>query len=289
MIKNTLHIDCKKKNKNSRILVFGSTGFIGSAVIKLLKKNKLKFVSLNSKNLNLINKNSSNKIDKIIKENDIILFAAAQAPVKNEKMFLNNIIMLKNLISSKKIIKIKNFIYVSSDAVYSDSKNPLNESSLTKPTNLHGLMHLTREIALKSFFKNKLTIVRPTLIYGHDDPHNGYGPNKFFRDSSKFKKINLFGKGEEIRDHVSINDVALIIFNLLRYENNGIINIVSGYPFSFFDIAKKIKNINKNNTIIKFSPRNGPMPHNGYRVFDNTNLINLFPKLKLNNFLKNYF
>ncbi|MDC2979032.1 NAD(P)-dependent oxidoreductase, partial [Pelagibacteraceae bacterium] len=242
-----------------------------------------------SKNLNLTNKNSYKNIDKIIEENDIILFAAAEAPVKNEKMFLNNIIMLQNLIRSKKIIKIKNFIYVSSDAVYSDSQKPLNESSLTKPTNLHGLMHLTREITLQSLFKSKLTIVRPTLIYGHGDPHNGYGPNKFLRESNKFRRINLFGKGEEIRDHVSIDDVALIIFNLLLYENNGIINIVSGYRLSFLDIAKKIKKTNKNNTIINFNPRIGPMPHNGYRVFDNTNLINLFPKLKLNNFLKNYF
>ena len=27
----------------------------------------------------------------------------------------------------------------------------------------------------------KLCIVRPTLVYGANDPHNGYGPNKFIR------------------------------------------------------------------------------------------------------------
>ena len=46
-----------------------------------------------------------------------------------------------------------------------------------------------------------------------------------------------------------------------------------------------------NNNIIKINyiKRNGPMPHNGYRTFDTSNLKNHFPKLKLKNFLKDYF
>ena len=35
------------------------------------------------------------------------------------------------------------------------------------------------EIFLKINFPKKVSIFRPTLVYGANDPHNGYGPNKF--------------------------------------------------------------------------------------------------------------
>ena len=41
-------------------------------------------------------------------------------------------------------------------------------------------MHFMREEMLK-ITTNNLCIVRPTLVYGDNDPHNGYGPNKFVR------------------------------------------------------------------------------------------------------------
>ena len=290
MNKNSLNINSNIKLKQtSRVLVFGSTGFIGSSIIKLLKKNKNNHIGFNSKNLNLLKKNSSNIISKIINKDDIILFISANAPVKNEKMFTDNMVMMDNFIKIKNIQSIKRLIYVSSDAVYSDSKKPLNEFSNTKPQNLHGLMHLSRELILRSLLNEKLTIVRPTLVYGLDDPHNGYGPNKFIRDSNKNNIINLFGNGEEIRDHISIYDVSSIIYRLLFCDRNGVFNLVSGHPISFLEIAKKIKRMNNNSTVINFNKRNTPMPHNGYRVFDNSNLKNFFPNLKLRNFIKNYF
>ena len=75
-------------------------------------------------------------------------------------MFIDNMIMMDNFIKIKNIQSIKRLIYVSSDAVYSDSKKALNEFSNTKPQNLHGLMHLSRELILRSLLNEKLTIVR---------------------------------------------------------------------------------------------------------------------------------
>ena len=49
------------------------------------------------------------------------------------------------------------------------------------------MMHVIRENYLKSLFLKKLCILRPTLIYGEGDPHNGYGPNKFIRLAKKMK------------------------------------------------------------------------------------------------------
>ena len=59
--------------------------------------------------------------------------------------------------------KVKKLIYLSSDAVYSDTRKFINEKSDTNPISLHGLMHLTREKMLSKVIQTKnLCIIRPT-------------------------------------------------------------------------------------------------------------------------------
>ena len=135
-------------------------------------------------------------------------------------------------------------------------------------------------------FSEKLCVLRPTLIYGEKDPHNGYGPNLFMRKVRKCNNIKLFGKGEEKRDHVWIEDVAEIISRIIMKEAIGTFNIVTGKVISFYEIAEKIISINKKSKI-NFIKRIGPMPHNGYRAFNNKKIISYFPDFKFKK-LKNW-
>ena len=184
--------------------------------------------------------------------------------------------MCRNLISCLKKKK-KNYylIYISSDAVYSDSLDKLTEKSKIFPESLHGVMHFMREEMLK-ITTNNLCIVRPTLVYGDNDPHNGYGPNKFVRLAQSRKNIKLFGKGEELRDHIHVSDVGESIYKILSKKYKGTINLVSGKVVSFYKIANKIKNIY--GVKIMFTKRNGNMPHNGYRAFNNKYLKKIIIK-----------
>ena len=54
------------------------------------------------------------------------------------------------------------------------------------------------------------------------------------------------------------------------------INAVSGTVISFKEIAEKCIKINNSKQNIISIPRNGPMPHNGYRAFDTKKLISYF-------------
>ena len=85
-----------------------------------------------------------------IKKNDNLVFISAMAPVKNFQMLIQNLEMCKNVFQVIKNKKIDYLLYVSSDAVYSDSKKPLTENSITKPESMHSLMHINREIMLKN-------------------------------------------------------------------------------------------------------------------------------------------
>ncbi len=269
-----------KKSNLNRIVILGSNSFIASSLKKKCIENNVKFLSISRKRLNLNSSKTPIKLVKILKPKDTVVFVAAVAPVKNLNMLSYNLKMCENIYKS--LVKIKNLnhlIYVSSDAVYSDSKKKITEKSQTVPNSLHGFMHLMREKILENLNCTKC-FVRPTLVYGENDPHNGYGPNQFIRNAQSNKNITLFGKGEEMRDHINVDDVGNIIYEIAKYKVSGVINAVSGNLISFRDIAKKIKKIYPK-IKIKNIKRNGPMPHNGYRAFDNSFLKKKLKKISL--------
>ena len=129
------------------------------------------------------------------------------------------------------------------------------------------------------------------MIYGKHDTHYGYGPNLFLQQINLKKNINIFGKGEEKRDHVYINDLIEILMVCLKKNARGIVNVASGNVYSFYSIASEIiNNVNKKIKIIKIK-RKGPMPHNGLRPFDVSLLKKNFRTVKLTSFkvgLKKY-
>ena len=258
--------------KKKRIIIIGSNGFIAKSVIRFLDKKNFNLIKIDRKRVDLEKPKMIRKLKNLIKNNEIIFFAAAKAPVKDFIMFHENLNMCFNFIEIIKKKRIKRLVYLSSDAVYSDSKKKINERSETKPLSLHGMMHLVRENIFKSIFPRSTIILRPTLVYGKNDPHGGYGPNKFNKLIKLKKEIFLFGKGEERRDHVNIEDVGKIIANIIKLNLKGIFNIVSGKVISFHDIAKILVNLSNKKIKIKYIKRNGPMPHNGYRAFDNKKL-----------------
>ena len=263
--------------KKNRIIVLGENSFVASNLINLLIKNNHNFITISKKKIDLTKNTSVKKLNKIINSNDILVFISAIAPVKNFKILNQNLNICQNIFKVLKNKKIKYLLYVSSDAVYSDSKIPITEKSKTEPENLHGFMHLMRENILR-LLDIKMCIARPTLVYGPNDPHNGYGPNKFTRNAQSKKYITLFGKGEERRDHIHVNDIGEIIYFLIKKKYTGTINLVTGKIISFFKIAKIIKDIYR--IKIKYIKRNGPMPHNGYRAFNNNLLKKVLPNKK---------
>ena len=277
-----------KKLNIGRVVILGSMSFIGKSIIAKFHDNNIRPVLISRKQVNFEKNDCFLKLKKILKKNDIIIFVVAVAPVKNVVMLNKNLIIARNIIACLKTIKLKHLIYISSDAVYSDSNKKITENSETVPTSLHGFMHLIRETMLKDLDCLK-TFVRPTLVFGHHDPHDGYGPNKFIRCAQLNKKIILFGKGEEKRDHINVDNVASIVFEVVINKIDGIVNAVSGSVISFYEIAKNIKKIYPK-TKIQFKKRSVPMPHNGYRAFDNSLLKKKFSNVcivNLKQWLKN--
>lgn len=125
-----------------------------------------------------------------------------------------------------------------------------------------------------------LCLVRPTLIYGAADPHNGYGPNRFRRLAAEGGEITLFGEGEELRDHVLVDDVARLLLLVLSHRSTGIVNAASGTVTSFRRLAEMAIAQSGKPVQIRGTQRSGPMPHNGYRPFDIAAIQRAFPEFR---------
>jgi UDP-glucose 4-epimerase len=264
----------------ARVVILGAHGFVGAATERLLRAHGVPVLGLARADLDLLSPNAGKLLAQEIRADDSVVVISAKAPVKDASMLVENVRMMENVCAALTTAPPHHVVYISSDAVYRDSKTPLTEQSCAEPGSLHGAMHLARELMLKSVVTGPLAILRPSLLYGTDDPHNGYGPNRFRRLAAAGKEIVLFGDGEERRDHVLIDDVAELIFRVLTRRSSGVLNIATGNVISFRDIAEQISRMVVPPVPVRGSPRSGPMPHDGYRPFEIAGCRTAFPDFR---------
>jgi UDP-glucose 4-epimerase len=252
----------------SRVVILGAAGFVGGAAKNAFELEGTDVLSLGRAEIDLLNPDAGSKISSHLKPTDTFVVVSAEAPCKDAAMLIRNVQMMIGVCEAISKIQPQHVINVSSDAVYADSMGPLDETSSAEPRSMHGVMHLTRETMLKEAVEGALAILRPTLIYGAADPHNGYGPNRFRRLVAAGENIVLFGEGEEQRDHVLVDDVAELIQLIAWHKSDGVLNAATGTVTSFRDIAEMVVAQSDATVAIKDSLRVGLMPHNGFRAFD---------------------
>ena len=257
--------------------MLGGGGFIAGAMLRRLQEEGIHALGLGRPGLDLLAPGAADQLAQALDANDTLVFASAKAPCKDLPMLRENLLMAEAVCTALRKQAVAHLVYISSDAVYKDSADPLTEASCAEPGSLHGVMHLAREVALRQDHAGPLAIVRPTLVYGYDDPHNGYGPNRFRRLAAAGKEIVLFGEGEERRDHVDVEDIAELVRLIVLHRSAGIANAVSGEVVSFRELAEFAAASFSPKVTVKGSPRAGPMPHNGYRPFDNAAVTRAFP------------
>lgn len=267
----------------NRAVVLGRGGFIGGYIINALRNHGIPVLGLGRPDFDLLAENSSEKLAQELRSDDVLVFVSANAPCKDAGALHDNLIMAEAVCEALTKKPVEHLVYLSSDAVYKDSTQPLTEFSCAEPQSLHGVMHLSREVLLRQAHDGPMAIIRPTLVYGAGDPHNGYGPNRFCRLASSGQDILLFGDGEEMRDHIAVEDVAELVVRVVLNQSVGIANAVTGQVVSFRQLAEFIAASFTPTVNVKGGTRTAPMPHNGYRAFNNASVEASFPGLRFKN------
>lgn len=268
-----------QSRKPTRVVLLGARGFIGAAIRRQIEAQDIPAIALTSAELDLAEATAADKLVMLLKPSDTVVMLAAVTPDKGRDIatLMQNFAMMQSVCAMIEKSACAHFVYFSSDAVYNTAVSRVTEDTPAFPQDLYGAMHYTREIMARSLTKTPVLVLRPTIVYGPDDTHNSYGPNRFRRVAQKDGKIVLFGGGEETRDHIHVDDVATLTVRCLLRRSIGTLNVATGTSKSFLEVAGLVaKQFNRNIEIIP-TPRQNPVTH---RHYDVTNLIKAFPDFR---------
>jgi dTDP-glucose 4,6-dehydratase/UDP-glucose 4,6-dehydratase len=150
-----------------------------------------------------------------------VIHFAAQSHVQNSfsdslQYTYDNILGTHNLLEAcRKYGKIIKFIHVSTDEVYGESKNTLDETHKTEystlyPTNPYAATKAGAELIAQSYvhsYKMPIIITRGNNVYGANQYPEKLIP-KFIKQLKENKKVTIQGTGEAVRGFLHVNDTV---------------------------------------------------------------------------------
>ncbi len=253
-----------------RVVVLGAHGFIARHLRNWCEAGGIPCLAVGSAEVDLSETGNASRLAALLQPGDAVVMTSTLTPEKGRdyQTLMRNLRMAETVCLALAQTPCAHFVYLSSDAVYDAQKLPLDEDSTREPTDLYALCHTAREMMLGSEL-NRLQIpcciLRLTTIYGPGDTHNAYGPNRFVRTALKDGRIVLFGKGEEKRSHVFIDDVIRLIGLALARCSSGTLNIAARPAVSFAEIARIVIDLAGRPVSIEEAPRTVPVIHKPYK------------------------
>ena len=136
--------------KPVRAVIIGAGGFVGGTIRKKLETDGVPVLALTRRELDLLGEGATKKLGQMLRPTDSVVMVSAVAPVKSVPMLMQNLRMVEAVCAALAEKPVSHLVYISSDAVYTDDANPVNESSHCAPATLHGRMHAARELMLKN-------------------------------------------------------------------------------------------------------------------------------------------
>lgn len=202
--------------KKPKILIIGSSGFIGQNLLKKLTKyTVILYDRKEGKDI------FDPELEDNIRRSDIVYHLAAQVSVN--KSFLNSGETHRiNVLGTARVVELcekhdKKLIYPSSAAVEHPDSSPYAHSKW-----------LAEEIV--KIATCPTVILRLYNVYGQGmNPDSGSIMYNFLNSA----KITIFGDGEQTRDYVNINDVTNIMVDAIKKKWNGkLVQIGTGENYS---------------------------------------------------------
>jgi UDP-glucose 4-epimerase len=254
-----------------KYVVTGGAGFIGSNIVKLLIKNghNVSVIdNLHTGNLSRLkdieNKISFNKIDirdfdklnQNIHDIDGIFHQAALTVVpesfeKPDEYYDVNVNGTKNIFKIAKKLGVK-VVFASSSSIYGNvNKIPIKENFKKNPINPYGKTKVEKEKLAQDFWRDGVNIIglRYFNVYGKGQTGSYAGViTQFMKKIDNSLPPIIHGKGDQIRDFVSVEDVAKANLKSMEADTTqDFLNIGTGKSVSILELAKLMIRISSKN------------------------------------------
>jgi GDP-L-fucose synthase len=252
-------------NKNSKILITGATGMVGSAVVRMLKElgyNNL--LTPPRKEVDLVNPQDVKAYFAYHKPEYVFLIAAKVGGIHANMTYradfiFDNLMMQSNTINACKENNVKKVLFVSSGCVYPKyAKNPISEEAmltgLLEPSNEHYSIAKIAGIKMCEAYNMQYgldyAVVIPNNIYGPGDnyhPENSHVMASLIRKFHEAKQngtdVEIWGSGKQMREFVYVEDVAKACVSLIDSSYIGSYNCSSEYEITIKDLAELVAEV----------------------------------------------
>lgn len=233
------------KLKYNRLKEIGFDQFVvdGNNLIQSKKYENLQFIKLDIVNLDrlqdLFSRNSFTQV----------IHLAAQAGVRysieNPSTYIqSNLVGFGNILEMCRHFKVAHLLFASSSSVYGNSNDvPFSEDqNVDQPVSLYAATKKSNELMAYTYshlYKFQLTGLRFFTVYGPWGRPD-MAPMLFASAITQNKPINVFNKGNMLRDFTYIDDIIKGIIGCLSYENTKkpsyeIFNIGNSKPINLMD------------------------------------------------------
>ena len=270
------------KDKSYKILVTGSKGMVGHAVVSLLKKKGYRNVHTPSRDVvDFTRQMQTEKYFEEMKFDIVIHLAAKVGGIKANNDFpadfiYENLQIACNIIHSCHKYKVKKLINLGSSCIYpKNCPQPIKEeyllsNYLEKTNEAYAIAKISGlklcEYYNKQYGTNFISLM-PCNIYGEHD-HFTEGANahvlpallpRFHKAKmEKDYKVIVWGTGKPLREFIYVQDVAdAILFFMENYDAreipNALVNIGTGEEITIFRLAWLLKNITDYKGLIEFN------------------------------------
>jgi UDP-glucose 4-epimerase len=252
---------------NSRVLVTGAAGFIGSHVCKHLLGQGRSVVALDDL--------SGGFQDQVPPDADFVAGSVTDTELVNalfakhrfEHVFhlaayaaeglshfikhfnyTNNLLGSVNLINASVNHDVKCFVFTSSIAVYGRNQVPMKEETTPQPEDPYGIAKYAVELDLKEsheMFGLNYVIFRPHNVYGENQNLGDRYRNVigiFMNQAMQGQPMTVFGDGKQTRAFSHIDDVAPVIAACISRPQsyNQVFNVGADRPYSVLDLAEVV-------------------------------------------------
>ena len=224
-----------------KILILGSSGFLGSNLFKYLQDINLDISIANRKQVpNYKGKQYDiSDIENIKDEFDVVYFLSAYIPGKNvlEQNLSVNLDLAQAVANRFKDSRV---IFSSSVSVYKPSSFSIVEEDPKFPTTPYGMSKLDSEKILLNNCNN-LVILRFSSLFGPGMKTNTFLP-QIINSALLNNKINIYNPNR-LQDYLYIDDAVHMISRVYGSRVTGIFNAVNGTSYSNFEMAATISHI----------------------------------------------